>query len=102
AAAAIPLTHRADNRSVTLVSGHFDPDSPDCGLDWDALARVGTVVFYMALRHLEKIAERLTGAGLGGDTPAAVVASATLPGQCVVEGPLSEIASLARHADVQP
>src|SRR5439155_5398676 len=41
AAAAIPLTHREAGRSIALVSGHHDPDSPDCDLDWYALARVG-------------------------------------------------------------
>jgi uroporphyrin-III C-methyltransferase len=101
AAAAVPLTHRGAGRSVALVSGHFDPDSPECDLDWGALARVGTAVFYMGLRHLEKLADRLTGAGLAADTPAAVIASATLPGQRVIDGPLSDVARLAREAGLQ-
>lgn len=101
AAANIPLTHRAVGPAVTLVSGHHDPDFADCRLDWDALAKVGSLVFYMALRHVEKIADRLAAAGLGADTPAAVIASGTQPGQQVVEGQLATIAGLARAADVQ-
>ena len=39
AAANIPLTHRNEGQAVALVTGHFDPDSPECTLDWDGLAR---------------------------------------------------------------
>ena len=56
AAAGIPLTHRDAGQAVALVTGHHDPDSPDCTLDWDALARLTGVVFYMGLRHVAKIA----------------------------------------------
>ena len=59
AAASIPLTHRDAGQSVALVTGHFDPDSPECTLDWPALARMSTLVVYMGLRHLDKIAARL-------------------------------------------
>jgi uroporphyrin-III C-methyltransferase len=101
AAAAIPLTHRDAGQSVALVTGHFDPDTSACTLDWDALARMSNLVFYMALRHLEPIAARLIAAGLDPDTPAAVVASATTPAQRVVEGALSDLPRLAREAAVQ-
>jgi uroporphyrin-III C-methyltransferase len=101
AAAGIPLTHRAAGQSVTLASGHHDPDSDGCTLDWDALARSSNLVFYMALRHLEKIAARLTAAGLAPDTPAAVIEKATRPDMRVIDGPLDRIAGLARAAAVQ-
>jgi uroporphyrin-III C-methyltransferase len=90
AAANIPLTHRAVGQSVTLVTGHHDPDSPDCGHDWQALSRLPVVVFYMASRHVAKIASRLTDGGMSADTPAAVIASATLPGETVWVGSLAD------------
>lgn len=93
AAAGIPLTHRAAGQAVALVTGHHDPDSPDCTLDWDALARLPGVVFYMAVRHVARIAARLVTSGLAADTPAAVVESGTLPGQRVFEATVSEIAA---------
>ena len=39
------------------------------------------VVFYMGVRHVAKIAAKLSDSGLSPDTPAAVIESATLPGQ---------------------
>lgn len=101
AAAGIPLTHRAVGQAVALVSGHHDPDSPDCTLDWDTLARLPAVAFYMAVRHVGGIARRLIGAGLAPDTPAALIESGTLPGQRVVTGTLDRIGDLATELGVQ-
>jgi uroporphyrin-III C-methyltransferase len=91
AAARIPLTHREAGQSVAFVTGHFDPDSPDCTLDWDALSRLTAVVFYMAVRHVGKIAAKLTDSGLSPDTPAAVVENATTQRERVVVAPLARI-----------
>jgi len=91
AASGIPLTHRAAGQAVALVTGHHDPDSPDCSLDWAALARLPIVVFYMGLRHITKIAARLCDHGMPDDTPAAVIASATLPDQRILVGELGDI-----------
>ena len=77
AAALIPLTHRGDGQSVTLVTGHHEPASPDCTLDWAALARLPTVVFYMAARHVGAITRKLVEHGMAADTPAAVVEAGT-------------------------
>ena len=98
AAAGIPLTHRDTGQAVALVTGHHDPDSPDCTLDWDALARLPGAVFYMAVRHVGKIAAKLSDSGLSPDTPAAVVESGTLPAQRVLVGDLSDIGSIADGA----
>ncbi len=98
AASGIPLTHRDATQAVTLVTGHFDPDSPDCTLDWAALARTGTLVVYMGLRHLDAIAARLIQNGLPPDTPAAVICRGTLPDQQVIDSPLSLLPAAARAA----
>jgi len=101
AAASIPLTHRDVSPAITLVSGHHDPDSADCKLDWETLARTGNLVFYMALRHIEKIAERLIAAHLNADTPAAVISAGTQPTQQVIVSSLETIAARSREAAVQ-
>lgn len=95
AAAGIPLTHREVGQAVVLVTGHHDPDSPDCQLDWDALARMPGIVFYMATRHVAKIADRLCRTAMSPETPAAVIESGTLPGQRVLVGDLTNIGWLA-------
>jgi uroporphyrin-III C-methyltransferase len=101
ASAAIPLTHRDVGQAVAFVTGHHDPDSPHCTLDWDALARIPTVVFYMALRHIAKIAACLSDSGLSPTTPAAVIESATLPTQKVLVASLQEIGQATEAASIQ-
>jgi uroporphyrin-III C-methyltransferase len=92
AAAGIPLTHRSVGPAVALVTGHHDPDSEDCTLDWEALARLPGVVFYMGVRHIGAIARKLNDSGLSSSTPAALVRNGTLPDQSVVVGELATIA----------
>jgi uroporphyrin-III C-methyltransferase len=101
ASAAIPLTHRDVGQAVALVTGHHDPDSPECTLDWNALSRIPTVVFYMAVRHIAKIASRLSDSGVSPETPAAVIESATLPAQKVLIASLQEISHLTETAAIQ-
>ena len=94
ASARIPLTHRDAGQAVTLATGHHDPDSPECTLDWDALARTPTVVFYMASRHVAKIAARLVLAGRDPTTPLAVVSEATTPREQVLVSTLDAVAEV--------
>lgn len=96
AAANIPFTHRDVGQSVALITGHFDPESPECTHDWHALAKMGTLVVYMGLRHIAAIAGKLIDAGMDPLTPAAAIANATLPSQIVIDSPLSLIADEAR------
>ncbi|MCU0703244.1 MAG: uroporphyrinogen-III C-methyltransferase [Fimbriiglobus sp.] len=95
ASAGIPLTHRSVGPAIALATGHHDPDSPECTHDWDALARMPVVVFYMAVRHITAIAHRLTASGLSASTPVAVVQAGTLPEQVVVVGELATISTLS-------
>lgn len=101
--AGIPVTHREEASAVAFVTGHEDPDKPGTALDWDALARFpGTLVFYMGVKQLPVIAERLAAAGRASDEPAAVVERGTLPGQRTVSGTLADIARRVADADVRP
>ena len=101
--AGIPVTHRSGASSVAFVTGHEDPSKDETALDWEALARFqGTLVFYMGIKNLPLIAERLVAGGRPESEPAAVVARGTLPAQQTVTGTLGDIASLAADADVRP
>ena len=56
--AGIPVTHRDDASAVAFVTGHEDPEKEDSALDYEALARFpGTLVFYMGVKALPRIAE---------------------------------------------
>jgi uroporphyrin-III C-methyltransferase len=101
AAARIPLTHRAAGQAVALVTGHHDPDSSDCTIDWNALAGMPGIVFYMGVRHVAKIAAKLSDSGLSLDTPAAVIESATLPEQRILTGNLSDISHLVEADSIR-
>src|SRR5213079_239817 len=62
--AGVPVTHRGLAAAVAFVTGNADPAEPETQLDWPALAAFpGTLVFYMGVRALPRIAERLVAGG---------------------------------------
>ena len=101
--AGIPVTHRDDASAVAFVTGHEDPEKGEDALDYEALARFpGTLVFYMGVKALPTIAERLIAAGRDAGEPAAVVERGTLPGQRTVTSTLGEIGNAAAEAGIRP
>lgn len=101
AAAGIPVTHRDYASALTVVTGHEDPAKTESSLDWPWLAAApGTVVILMGLSQLPQITRQLLAHGRAADTPAAVIASGTLPEQRVVTAPLAELASAAQDAQL--
>lgn len=100
--AGIPVTHREAASAVAFITGHEDPAKEESALDWEALARFpGTLVFYMGVRRLGAIAERLRAAGRRSDEPAAVIERGTLGGQRVVTATLPTIAERAAEAKIR-
>jgi uroporphyrinogen III methyltransferase/synthase len=100
--AGIPVTHRDDASAVAFVTGHEDPAKPSTALDWPALAAFpGTLVFYMGVRNLGRIADQLVAGGRAPDEPAAVVERGTLPGQRSVAGTLADIADRVTEAGLR-
>ncbi len=80
--AGIPLTHRDFASSVTIVTGHENPDKARSAINWDALARsASTLVFVMGMKNLPNIVENLLASGLDPETPAALVYRGTTPRQ---------------------
>ncbi len=97
--AGIPVTQRELASGVAFVTGHEDPAKPESALDWPALAAFpGTLVFYMGVKALPRIAERLIAGGRPADEPVAVVERGTLPSQRTTLGTLETIAGLAAGA----
>jgi uroporphyrin-III C-methyltransferase/precorrin-2 dehydrogenase/sirohydrochlorin ferrochelatase len=96
AAAGIPLTHRDLAHSVTFVTGHDDGI-----LDWPVLARPAqTVVVYMGVAQLARIASQLLAAGADPCLPTALIEQATLPRQRVLRAALRDVAALAAREHV--
>ncbi len=100
--AGIPLTQRGVSSAVAFVTGHENPDKPETQIDWLALAAFpGTLVFYMGVRSLNRIAEALIDGGRPGDQPAAVIERGTFPAQREVVGTLATIAHTADAAGIK-
>lgn len=101
--AGISLTHRDHASAVAFITGHEDPAKPSSSLDYNSLAGFsGTLVFYMGLDRLPRIAESLVAAGKSSETPVAVISQATLPRQRTVTGTLHTIAEQVARAKLRP
>jgi len=100
AAAGIPVTHRRLASAFAVVTGH-ECDSVS-NLDWDSLARVPTLVVLMGLSALPEITARLLEHGANPDTPAAAIASGTLPAQRTVVATLATLATRVAEERLEP
>lgn len=86
----IPVTHRGISRSVTLITA-FSKEGGLPDLDWGAYARLeGTLVFYMGMRVVPTIVEKLIAAGLPQDCPAAIISEGTRYSQRIEEHTISD------------
>src|SRR5438309_51259 len=100
AAAELPLTHRGLASSVTLIAGRLSDGALP---DWRFLANPQhTVVVYMGVAQLPDIVARLEAAGAAAGHPAAIIERATLPGQRILRGTLSNIVALAQAYRIEP
>jgi uroporphyrinogen III methyltransferase / synthase len=92
--AGIPVTHRGLSSAVAFVTGH--EETP---VDWAALAAFpGTLVFYMGVRQLPRIAEQLVAHGRDAGEPAAIVERGTLADQRTLRTTLSELGNQEARA----
>jgi uroporphyrinogen III methyltransferase/synthase len=100
--AGIPVTQRQVSSAVAFVTGRENPDKPETALDWPALAAFpGTLVFYMGVRSLERIASQLVACGRSPDEPVAVVERGTMTGQRATHATLATVARLAAERGVK-
>ena len=98
ASAGIPLTHRDHSSAFAVITGH--ESAGDSDLDWDALARMPTLVVLMGLQSLAVITARLVGHGVDPDAPAAVISHGTLPDERVVVATVARIAAEVEQAQL--
>jgi uroporphyrin-III C-methyltransferase len=96
--AGIPVTQRGLTTAFTVVAGHTG--GSDSTIDWDAISRIGTIVFLMGVEHLPEIVARLISHGRVADTPAALIQEGTTLNQIVVTGTLADIVENTR--DIHP
>lgn len=99
----ILLTDRQYSSQVVFVTGQEAEGKQQSNIDWKWLAKFqGTIVFYMGMGNLNFITERLMESGSAADTPAAVIADATLPTQRVVKATLGRLSEKCKEEKIEP
>jgi len=98
--AGIAVTHRGVSSSVVFVTGHEAHDDAS-GLDWEALARIQTLVFMMAVDNVRRIATRLIANGRSPSTPVAIIQKAFWEDERVVTSTLEAMADDVERCGVQ-
>ncbi len=96
--AGIPVTHREYTSTLALITGHEAEGKEDSAIDWEALARIGTLIFLMGMKNLPRICKNLLRNGRSPETPVAVIQWGTTPRQRVAEGALSNIVERVKAA----
>lgn len=97
--AGIPVTQRGLATAFAVVTGH-ECGEGDAHTDWDALARIPTLVILMGVGRMETIAARLIAAGASPGTPAAAVTWGSTDRQQVVTASLATIAAAITAAGI--
>ena len=98
ASVGVPLTHRGLASGVIYVTGHRQAGQP-LDLDWKKLANPDmTLVVYMGLANIGRIAMGLMSQGLAESTPVLAVSDATSPNQRQLVSRLDRIAPDVREA----
>ena len=89
----IPLTDRRFASSCVFVTGHEDYTKEKSFINWEGLAKSGTIVLYMAVENLKNIASQLIKAGKEISTPLAIIKDVSLERQKVITTTLKDISS---------
>jgi uroporphyrin-III C-methyltransferase/precorrin-2 dehydrogenase/sirohydrochlorin ferrochelatase len=101
--AGIPVTHRGLTHEFVVVSGHVPPGHPSSRVDWAALGRLrGTIVVLMGVHTAPAIAAALTAHGRAPDTPVAVIADGSTPGERVVRTTLDQLGQAIAEEGIRP
>ena len=94
--AGIPVTHRKEARSFTVITGHTAAGSE---IDYSAYANIdGTLVFLMGLNNIPNIRDGLIRGGMDPEMPAAVISSGFAVNEKTVRGKLSDIEEKVKEA----
>jgi len=99
--AGIPLTHRNFTSTLAFVTGHENPEKSTSSIDWASLTGIGTLVFFMGVKNLAHIVERLIHHGMPPKKPVALVRWGTTPSQVTVSGTLADIVDKVSRAGLK-
>ena len=86
--AGIPVTHRDITSTLSIVTGHEDPDKNESSIDWTSLSRMKSIIFLMGTKNLKKNLSNLISNGMPKKTNIAVINWGTYSKQKTVTGNL--------------
>jgi len=95
--AGIPLTDPVLSRGFAVITAHLPDD-----LDWEALARMPTVVILMGARQLGEIVTQLLKHDRSANTPIAIIRWAGTPQQQIWVSDLGQIISETTDIELSP
>ncbi|MDF1590563.1 MAG: uroporphyrinogen-III C-methyltransferase [Desulfobacterales bacterium] len=100
--AGIPLTHRDFTSTLAFVTGHEKTAKRKSNINWKALAKgIGTIVFFMGVKNLPNITQKLMAHGMPADTPVGLIRWGTTPQQMTVTGTLATIVERVKAAGLK-
>jgi uroporphyrin-III C-methyltransferase len=90
--AGIPVTHRDYASSFAIVTGHGRADKQTDTINWAALAQgIDTIAFYMGIKNLPYICQKLIEHGKNRKTLVSVIQWGTTASQVTITGNLETI-----------
>jgi len=100
----IPVTQRDEAERLTLVTAHESMKNGGPKVRWDLLAQDprATLVGYMGVTSMDRVANRLIDSGMAADTPAAMIENATTSAQRSVVATIGTLADRMKEADIKP
>lgn len=97
----IPVTHRDYVSDVHIVTGHHRAGKSK-SIPYEALVKTkGTLVFLMGVGALQEIMDGLSGAGMDGKTPAAILQQGTTARQRRVVATVATLTQAARGQQIK-
>ena len=102
--AGIPVTHRDFASDLAFITGHEDASHTETSqIDWPSLGKWrGTLAFYMGVKNLPFITEKLIAHGMAPETPSAIIHQGTTPAQKTVTANLTQLPQAAKDAKIKP
>ncbi|MFH1854695.1 MAG: uroporphyrinogen-III C-methyltransferase [Candidatus Omnitrophota bacterium] len=98
----IPLTDREFSSSVVFLTGHESNGRKRTVIDWDAIAKIDSIIIYMGVGNISGIVKRLVESGKSINTPVALISKASDIAQKTVRGRLKDIAEKVKRHSIEP
>ena len=96
----IPLTSRNETQSITLITGHQCEKNGQH--NWKALVDLkSSLVFYMGVKNINKMAASLVKNGKPGSSPLAIIQNATMVSQRIFLSTLEEVEKALKEESIK-